>query len=63
MKNVKYIVFGIFICLLLLFILSGVLSHFYRNSTIHMKEYDNYEESIELLSNKINKVKDDDCKI
>ena len=62
MNNIKYVVFGMLIFLILFFFVGVVFSFVNRNQAIHIKEYDNYEKDINVLSDKINKIKKDDCR-
>ena len=64
MKNIKYIVIGMMISFILIFIVSSISSYMNRNKTIHINEYESATESIDNLNSKIDKLKvDETCKI
>ena len=62
MNNIKYVIFGIFISLILFFFIGGVFSFVNRNQTIHIKDYEGFDKNIEELSDRIDKVKNNDCR-
>ena len=62
MKNTKYVLLGVFIMFIIIFIINIVSSCINSNRTIHIKSYDGYDKTRESLSTKINKVKNTDCK-
>ena len=62
MKNIKYIIIGILISFIIVFIINIITFNINSNQTIHIKSYEGYEEAKNTLSKKIDKVKNDDCR-
>ena len=64
MKNIKYVVIGMIISLILFFFISVLSSFINRNKTIHINEYKGAELSLVQLNDKIDALKvDETCKI
>ena len=63
MNKIKYIIFGIFIAVIMLFITSFILSSVHRNTEICIKDINNFDNNINELSAKVDKVKDDTCRV
>ena len=62
MKNIKYIIIGILISFIIVFIINIITFNINSNQTIHINSYEGYEEAKNTLSKKIDKVKNDDCR-
>lgn len=62
MKNIKYIIIGILISFIIIFIINIITFNINSNQTIHINSYEGYEEAKNTLSKKIDKVKNDDCR-
>ena len=63
MSKSKYIITGLFIALILFFITSVIFSYINRNQSICVKSYDNYEQDMKVLSEKVDKVKNETCRV
>ena len=62
MKNIKYVILGMFILFIIIFLSSFVFTFNNRNRIIHVNKYEGYDKTREELSKKIDKVKNVDCK-
>ena len=62
MKNVKYVILGMFILFILIFLSSFIFIYINRNRTVHINKYEGYDKIRETLSKKIDKVKNKECK-
>lgn len=64
MKNIKYVIIGVIISFILFFFVSVLFSFINRNKTIHINEYKGAEDALNILNDKIDKLKKDEtCKI
>ena len=62
MKNIKYIILGLFITFIIIFILNILFSCVNRNRVIRINKYDGYDKTREGIVLKIDKIKNTDCK-
>jgi hypothetical protein len=63
MKNIKYVILGIFISFIIFFIIGIIYSNINRNNKIHINKYEGYNSTREKLLSKIDNIKDDTCKL
>ena len=63
MKNCKYVVFGIMLSFIIFFLLTIFLSNVNRNSKILIKDYEQFDETIDSITKKVQKIKKEECRV
>ena len=63
MKNIRYILLGVFISFILFFITGIVFSIINTNNKVHVQKYDGFNSVYETYNTKIDKVKNDNCRL